>query len=282
MFVLSAGALATPHLLLSSGLERVNPAGREVGRNLMRHCNGVVLGASAPPLGDPDEFRKQIGFHDFYFGDPDADGPDVPAGKLGAVQQVRATRIALSMARVPRRLKEAIHPFMERLVGFIVMAEDQPRHENRVYLDLSRKDRFGRPVARIHHRYTSRDLKARRILGDRAAEVLCEAGSAFTFRVPVGTFSHAVGTVRMGEDPDRFPVSPDGRFRGVENLWISDGSVFPTSGAVNPSLTISANALRVAAAAVRGETVGGGRTHVVPRSAHLVRPARPAAGRREA
>jgi choline dehydrogenase-like flavoprotein len=249
-FVVAAGALATPHLLLSSGLARLNPAGDQIGRNLMRHCNGVVVGASLPPMGEADEFRKQIGLHDFYFGDP---GGSEPAGKLGAIQQVRATQIAVSMARLPRSLKRAIYPIVERMVGFIVIAEDQPRYENRVRLDPSRTDRFGRPVARIEHRYTPRDLLARRVLGDRAAEVLCEAGSAFTLRVAVPTFSHGVGTVRMGEDPERFPLAPDGRFRGVANLRVTDGSIFPTAGAVNPSLSISANALRIASAMVRSE-----------------------------
>jgi len=242
-FVLAAGALATPHVLLASGLERNNPAGDCVGRYLMRHCNGIVIGASVPPAGASDEFRKQIGVHDFYFGDPAA--PE-PSGKLGAIQQVRATQIALLMARLPAAAKRAAIPTLERMVGFIVIAEDQPHPENRVYLDPTRRDRFGRAQARIHHRHTPRDLAARRRLGDRAAEILREAGSAFELRVPVGTFSHGLGTVRMGDDPARFPVAPNGRFRGTENLWITDASVFPTSAAVNPSLSISANALRIA------------------------------------
>jgi choline dehydrogenase-like flavoprotein len=244
-FVLAGGALASPHVLLTSGLEKLNPAGEHVGRHLMRHCNGIVVGASGPPAGQALEFRKQIGVHDFYFGDPAA--ADVP-GPLGAIQQVRATQIALLMVRLPRRVKAALNPVLERMIGFIVIAEDQPSYENRVFVDWSRTDRYGLPLARIHHRHTPRDLAARRALSRRSEEILREAGCAFTLRVPVGTFSHGLGTVRMGEDPSLFPVAPDGRFRGTENLWITDGSVFPTSAAVNPSLTISANALRVAAA----------------------------------
>jgi choline dehydrogenase-like flavoprotein len=101
------------------------------------------------------------------------------------------------------------------------------------------------PLARIHHRHTARDRAARRVLARRAAQILREAGAPFTVSKPIKTFSHALGTLRMGEDPLRFPVTPEGRFRGVENLWITDGSVFPTSAAVNPSLTIAANALRI-------------------------------------
>ena len=134
----------------------------------------------------------------------------------------------------------------DRVIGFIVIAEDQPDRHNRVYLDARYRDRYGRPVARLHHRHTRRDVAARAALYRRAEEILKEAGCAFTFRVPIGTFSHGLGTVRMGEDPARFPLSPDGRFRGTDNLWVTDGSVFPTSAAVNPSLSIAANALRIA------------------------------------
>jgi len=275
-FVVAAGALATPHLLLSSGLERRNPAGDEVGRHLMRHCNGIVVGASPPPLGEADEFRKQIGLHDFYFGDP---ASREIGSKLGAIQQVRATQIAVSMAKLPRSVKRAIYPFVERLVGFIVIAEDQPRRENRVRIDPGQRDQFGRPAARIEHRYTPRDHLARRVLGDRADEILREAGSAFTVRVSVPTFSHGVGTVRMGEDPSRFPVTPDGRFRGVANLRVTDGSVFPTSGAVNPSLSISAIALRIASDMVATRTAAPAARVALPRrrAAPL-----PVVGRREA
>ena len=248
--IVAAGALATPHLLLASQLERLNPAGDQVGRNLLRHCNGVVMGASTLRALHPGEFRKQLGIHDFYFGDPRS---REPGGKLGAIQQVRATRIALLMAPLPRAVKAALLPILEKMVGFIVIAEDQPHAENRITLDPRRKDVYGMPVAHIHHRHTARDISARRVLADRAAEILMEAGCAFTVRAPIGTFSHGLGTVRMGEDPARFPLDPGGRFRGLENLWVVDGSVFPTSGAVNPSLTISANALRVAQQIAAGD-----------------------------
>lgn len=252
-FVVAAGALATPHLLLSSGLDRVSSAGDAIGRFLMRHCNGIVLGAGPPSTGDVGDFRKQLGIHDFYQGEPGAGGGH---RKLGAIQQIRATRIALAMAPLPASVKRALHPALSRLLGFIVMAEDEPRAENRVYLDRVARDRYDRPVARIHHEHTARDRSARRALTDRAAAVLREAGSAFTFTIPVRTFSHALGTVRMHADARRGPLTPEGRFRGLENLWVTDASAFPTAAAVNPSLTVSANALRVAAAIVQREQVG--------------------------
>ncbi|MEO6850600.1 MAG: GMC family oxidoreductase, partial [Mucilaginibacter sp.] len=61
----------------------------------------------------------------------------------------------------------------------------------------------------------------------------------------IRTFSHAVGTVRMGMNEKTSALDENCRFRGIENLYVTDGSVMPTSAALNPSLTIAANALRV-------------------------------------
>jgi choline dehydrogenase-like flavoprotein len=257
-FVVAAGALATPHLLLASGLDRVSPAGPLVGRHLMRHCNGIVLGAAPASMADADDFRKQLGIHDFYHGDAEHGGVH---RKLGGIQQIRATRIALAMAPLPEDVKRELHPALSRLVGFIVMAQDEPRVENRVHLDRVARDHYDRPVARIHHRHTARDRSARRALTHRAAAILREAGAAFTVSLPVRTFSHALGTVRMHDDPARGPLSSDGRFRGVANLWVTDASTFPTAGAVNPSLTVAANALRIASDMVSVEP----RTEIEPR-----------------
>ena len=250
-FVVAAGALATPHLLLASGLDRMSPAGPLVGRHLMRHCNAIVLGAAPTSIADADDFRKQLGIHDFYHGDAGRGGVHP---KLGGIQQLRAMRIALAMAPFSEAVKREIHPALSRLVGFIVMAEDEPRVENRVHLDRVARDRFDRPVARIHHRHTARDRSARRALARRAEAVLREAGAAFTVTLPVRTFSHALGTVRMHDDPARGPLTAEGRFRGVDNLWITDASAFTTAGAVNPSLTVAANALRIASDMVRVES----------------------------
>jgi choline dehydrogenase-like flavoprotein len=128
----------------------------------------------------------------------------------------------------------------------IVIAEDQPLASNRVTINRSKRDRFGLPEFRINHRYSGRDRAARRALVRESKRILKEAGARMTLTKAIKTFSHALGTLRMGEDPDTSPVDEKGRFRGIDNLYIADGSVFPTSGGVNPSLTIAANALRVA------------------------------------
>ena len=68
-----------------------------------------------------------------------------------------------------------------------------------------------------------------------------------TWVQPVNTFSHALGTVRMGPDERTAPLDAHGRFRGLDNLYVTDGSALPRSAGVNPSLTIAANALRIGA-----------------------------------
>jgi choline dehydrogenase-like flavoprotein len=239
--ILAAGALASPHLLLASGLQQRNPAGEMIGRFLMRHCNAMVYGYFRAPPNPGDEHHKQLAIHDFYFGDPAAG-----FAKLGNIQQVMAPPVTLVRAMLPRPLRPIATALLGHLTGLLVIAEDQPRAENRVEVAPSgRRDPFGLPPARIHHRYTPRDLAARRALLRRARQVLRRAGALFPLTWNVNTFSHALGTVRMGCDPRTAPLDEQCRFRGVENLWVTDASVFPTSAGVNPSLTIAANALRV-------------------------------------
>jgi choline dehydrogenase-like flavoprotein len=247
-FVLAAGALASPHLLLASGLERLNPGGPVVGRYLMRHCNAFVYGIFAAPPNPERVHHKQVAINDYYFGDSGGSGP---SGKLGNLQQIMAPqtgavlRWAAGNERLTRALAPAVRSLTRHMTGLQVIAEDQPREENRVVLDPAERDRFGLPVPRVHSHYTRRDLAARAALVRRAGQVLRAAGAKLLLPYRVTTFSHAVGTVRMGRDPARSALDESCRFRGVENLHVVDGSFMPTSAAVNPSLTIAANALRV-------------------------------------
>lgn len=235
--VLAAGALASPGLVLASGLDRLNPAGDLVGRFLMRHCNAHVFGLfwRRP---DPDRrFHKELAIDDFYFGHPTI---REPAGKLGMIQQMATPWVALVL--LPRPLSRVVAPLLEHVTGLMVMAEDQPRRENRVL--LREPDGDGPPRTRPVHEYTTRDLAARAALIRQAKAIVREAGAPFRIVFPIDTFSHAVGTLRMGTDPHSSVLDEDGRFRGLANLYVTDGSVMPTSAGVNPSLTIAAIALR--------------------------------------
>jgi choline dehydrogenase-like flavoprotein len=239
--VLAAGSLGSPALLLASGLERENPAGELVGRFLMRHCNAHAFGIFRHVVDAAGEFHKQIGIDDFYFGHPNI---IEPPGKLGSMQQMATPWAAL--VNLPQRLAPALARLIDHMTGFLVIAEDQPRAENRVTVDRSRRDRWGGPAVHTHYRNTKRDFAARAALLREAKRVLREAGAVTHIIWPIRTFSHAVGTLRMGRDPRTSVLDEFGGYRGLENLFVTDGSIMPTSAGVNPSLTIAANALRAA------------------------------------
>lgn len=255
LVVLSAGALSSPHLLMASGLVALNPAGDAVGRYLTRHANGMVFGLF-PSLPDRGRrFQKQLAFNDYYLGNG-ASG-DV-RGKLGSIQQVQAPPPALVRAHTPLGIGWVVSPLLSRVTGLLAMAEDQPRRENRLELDPARRDRFGLPQLVVTHRYTARDVAARSALLACARRILRAAGARIFYTHDIKTFSHAAGTVRMGDDPASAPLDPWCRFRGVENLFVLDASFMPTGGGVNPSLTIAANALRVGEAIATRRLPPGG------------------------
>lgn len=241
--VLAAGALATPHLLLTSNLARLSTARQAIGRYLTRHRNVVVFGVFARRPNPEREFDKQIAVHDFYHG---LAGDDVPSGTLGSIQQMTPPE-GLVRAYVPRLARDPAAALVAHALGLLVIAEDQPRAENRVDVDWTLRDRFGLPRLRVHHAYSARDEAAAGALIRQARRILREAGARVTFAQPIETFSHALGTVRMGLDPCTAPLDEHGAYRGLDNLFVADGSSLPRSGGVNPSLTIAANALRIGA-----------------------------------
>lgn len=251
--VLAAGALATPHLLLASDLASSNPAGDHVGRLLTRHRNAVVLGVFAPQPNPSRAFDKQVAVMNFY--------------RTGSIQQWTppegVVRAYLSpLLGMPAAL------VLSYSLGLMVMAEDQPQLANGVALDRRRHDRFGLPHLRVRHRYSARDDAAARVLVRQARRILREAGALFTFVRRVHTLSHALGTVRMGTYERRSPLDGDGRFRGIENLWVTDGSALPRAAAVNPSLTIAANALRVGVRLAGAPLVSPTKGHAARRELH--------------
>ena len=238
-YILAGGALGSAHLALASGLDSASPAGDWVGRCLMRHCNMIAYGISRRALAGGDAFHKQVGIFDYY-------GLREDEPKFGIIQSIHAPPPGVIADRLPAFMSHALDPWLPRCTGLLAIAEDEPRRENRVEVSRNRSDRYGIPRATITHRYTRRDLAARRHLAGVAREVLRAAGAWMVPTLTIHTFSHAVGTLRMGPDPKTAPLDRWCRFRGIDNLWVTDGSFMPRSAAVNPSLTIAANALRVA------------------------------------
>lgn len=245
LFIVAAGALGTPHLILSSKLDEVCPAGSIIGKYLIRHNNAMVFGVFPSAPDKEYRFHKQVAIHDYYFGDksaPDAKG----LSKLGGVQQVMTPPHDLVRAHLPLGTKSVLGAFTENLTGLLCIAEDQPQRDNGVFVDFSVRDIFGLPQLVVQHRYTNRDKRALAVLARRAKRVLRKTGAWFSYTHQVRTFSHVLGTVRMGIDPQTSPLDENGKMRGIDNLWVADGSALPLSAGVNPSLTISANALRIA------------------------------------
>lgn len=137
----------------------------------------------------------------------------------------------------------------------VQQVEQAPDPENRVTLG-SRRDRFGVPLPRIHARFCTVDLESARISQQLLAEELERAGVGRVVKNPTAEFPdlhqtggihHNLGTTRMHVDPKRGVVDADSRVHGTRNLYVTGGSVFPTGGYSNPTLTMAALSLRLAA-----------------------------------
>ena len=202
------------------------------------------MGLFPRSLGSEERFHKELAIHDLYHGGTRS---DAPPGPLGSLQQVATPPLGLLQRELPAALTPAAGPLRDRLTGLLVMAEDQPRAHNRARAERAPD---GSPRLVVEHRHSSRDMAARRRLVAVAKRVLHRAGAAYCYVHPIATFSHALGTVRMGPDPRFSPLDGNGGYRGIDNLFVVDGSALPRAGAVNPSLTIAAHGLRAGAGAL--------------------------------
>lgn len=155
-------------------------------------------------------------------------------------------------------------PLRDRLLGMQMLGEDLPQRANRVDLDPAVKDVYGLPVARVTYSL-HRHEKVASLYWGRKLQKICQAtGAEHSFFYPAGlglTSSetanhtrHVSGTLRMGRDPEASVADEFGRLHDAPNVVACDGALFPTSGAMNPTLTIMALALRNATALAEGET----------------------------
>jgi choline dehydrogenase-like flavoprotein len=140
------------------------------------------------------------------------------------------------------------------VAGLRIVGETEPQRHNRIEL-ADEKDQYGLPIPRMTFSYSENDRKLMKHSIGSMKSVL-EGAGAKELWVDDDT-SHLMGGCRMGDDQNDSVVNKDGRSWSIPNLWVCDGSLFPTSGGVNPSLTIQANALRIGDRikdmAVRGE-----------------------------
>ena len=265
--VLAAGALMSPVLLLNSKSSEwpnglANRSGL-VGRNLMLHASDFMVIGSTKRLSIEGP-SKSLAMNDFYF----AGGE-----KLGTIQAVGATsRVGTIMQYIrdtaqrdstwwkklaspyPTWYRKLSSPII-RLIALAAyskfksgavwasIVEDLPYHENRVIADARATN--GR---RFEYRYPEELGKRVRSLRERLAKALGPHRLLVLSGNDNINFGHACGTCRFGDDPETSVLNRNNRAHDVSNLYVVDASFFPSSGGTNPSLTIAANALRVAEA----------------------------------
>lgn len=231
-FILAGGALLTPKLMLRSGFCDFNPL---VGTHLMTHCLGLIVGFFPFQISAENDFHKWWSVSDYYF--------DEGGNVRGLIQQDHLTTKKKVFAKIPRWLHPLVARFYYNTCQILVIAEDEPRLENQIVTQTGNGD--GKGVT-VRHAFTKRDVAKRDFLAGRAKEIMKRAGALMTFAFQGKSVYHACGTCRMGKTLKDSVTNENGLVWGTKNLTITDASCFPTSSGVNPSLTIAANALRIA------------------------------------
>lgn len=239
--VVACGAINSAALLLRSANDR-HPNGLanssdQVGRNFMKHHNGAILGIAKKK--NPTRFQKTMAFNDLYWGEP---GFDHPMGHVQLLGKVTKDMLAEDAPGITPDL--ALETMAEHAIAWWLTGEDLPFGDNRVrvegdqiFLDYTDRNTagFDRLLARWQEILKSVDC------GDR----ILPCSLYFRKKIPLQGVAHQVGTCRFGTDPASSVLDIDCRTHDLDNLYVVDGSFFPSSAAVNPSLTIMANALRV-------------------------------------
>lgn len=240
--VVSAGAINSAALLLRSASDK-HPNGLAnssdvVGRHYMGHINSVLFAISRCP--NPTVFQKTMAINDFYFGSSEW---DYPMGHVSFVGKFDADMFAVGAPPFAPHL--TLEYVARHSLDFWLTSEDLPDPENRVTLDRKGK---------IVLSYTPNNLAGHQRLYAKVKEMVKEADchehliplNAFVGdRLPLAAVAHQNGTIRFGRDPQTSALDVNCKAHEVDNLYVVDASFFCSSAAVNPALTIIANALRV-------------------------------------
>jgi choline dehydrogenase-like flavoprotein len=236
LFIVSCGAVNSAALLLRSangghatGL--ANSSGL-VGKRYMAHLATMMQGFN--PLKKNDTvFQKTVAINDFYQQGPDGRHP------LGQIQSQGRTHAVMAQTVVPWVPLSAYDFWVSRGVDWLVMSEDLPREENRVTVDSA---------GRIRVCYRPNNLRPHYRLVKETTRILHRLGfwKVMTHSHKARNTTHQCGTLVFGDDPRTAVLDAHCRTHDVANLYVVDASFFPSSAAVNPGLTIIAQALRVA------------------------------------
>jgi len=234
--VVSCGATNSAILMLKSANNH-HPNGLAnssdlIGRNYMVH-NNTALMAVRPIKTNPTIFQKTMAVNDYYHR-----GPNFPY-PMGNIQMLGKLQAGMLTAAQPMVPKSILRGMANRSIDWWVMSEDLPDPENRILLGSDGKVHVQwHPTNRIAHKW----------LIQAARQMMQMAGFPFVFVEQMGieTNSHQCGTLRFGTDPKTSVLDPFCKTHDVNNLYVVDSSFFPSSAAMNPALTIAAQALRVA------------------------------------
>jgi choline dehydrogenase-like flavoprotein len=245
--VLAANAIGTPRILLASRDGGIANGSGLVGKRLMLHPTAAVVGLFDAPLESWRGAWGQVAYTlQFYETGPDRDF-------------VRGSKWSLQPTGSPAQIArtwpwgdenplwgESFHGEFARRFGrsvsWGIICEDLPDAANRVELDPANPDDSGMPGVAIHYKTGENSRRMLKFMTARAHESLTEAGAYRTVIAPQSRESgwHILGTAKMGDDPSTSVVDRYGRCHEVENLFVVDGSVWPTSAGVNPTATIAA------------------------------------------
>ena len=237
LLLLSATAESPDGLANSSGL---------VGRRLMLHPVARVTGYFADEMQSwQGQYGGLIQSLQFYGTHPDRDF--VRGSKWSLAPTGGPVGVALQKGR-RAPLGADHHPYMQQRFGrgaaWIMLFEDLPNEANRIELSTTITDGSGVPAPKVTYRLEDNTARMMSWNIERARQSLSEAGATHHDVARFRNNSHLMGTARMGDDPRRSVVDRWGVAHDVANLGIIDGSVFVTAGAVNPTSTIAALALR--------------------------------------
>lgn len=250
--VLAASAIGTPRVLLSSSSDEFpdglgNKSGH-LGRNLMMHPMGY---AEAEFPFELDTDRGPQGAMVFSLEFHRVQEAEVSLGYM--LHALRGENPVLSAKSSVRQRKLSFGEELEgsftsrykKTLGIAAVVEDLPDYENKVQLDPNSLDTFGNLGVKIEYQLS---LNSKRLLAHgvkSAKEILTTAGASRTsgYAPLSDTGWHTMGTARMGENPNDSVVNESGRIHGVENVFVVDSSIFPSSSCVNPANTVQAVAL---------------------------------------
>ena len=248
--VVSAGAINSAALLLRSASERyprglANSSG-VVGRHYMGHVNSVLMALSK--CSNPTIFQKTLGLNDFYFGSEEW---PYPMGHISFVGKLDGDTLRAGAPAIAPGW--SLELMAKHSLDFWLTSEDLPDPDNRVTLDRqgnivlayrpNNEEGHRRLIARLEGLMQQQSKCS--VHGHECHQGLFARNLFLGQRIPLAGVAHQNGTIRFGHDPRSAALDVHCKAHDLDNLYVVDASFFPSSAAVNPALTIMANALRV-------------------------------------